>query len=222
MQTYHIIGTDTGIGKTTSCCLIMQYLAKQDKATVTLKPVSSGITQTEFGLINEDVARLIAASNLDLNPKQINPFSFPQAIAPHVAAKLNHQELNVTKIKEFILAPKITAKCLLIEGVGGVMVPLNNQETYLDLLQELDQPIILIVGIKLGCLNHALLTIASLNQRNLNLVGWIANQIDPKMENYAENYQYLRDAIQAPLLAEINSNCEMQISSDFRRIFVCH
>lgn len=222
MQTYHIIGTDTGIGKTTSCCLIMQYLARQNITIATLKPVASGFTQTKLGLVNEDVARLITASNLDLSPEQINPFSFPQSIAPHIAAKLNQQKLTIANLQEFILAPKIAPEYLLVEGVGGVMVPLNEQETYLDLLEVLNQPIILVVGIKLGCLNHALLTIASLTQRNLNLVGWIANQIDPEMENYAENYQYLRDTIQAPLLAEIDSKCKMQIRTDFERIFACH
>lgn len=222
MQTYHIIGTDTEIGKTTSCCLIMQYLQTKNKTITTIKPISSGLTQTKFGLINEDVARLLTASNLKLSAAQINPFSFPQAIAPHIAAQLNSQELKLNKIREFILNPQITAEYLLVEGVGGVMVPLNSQETYLNLLQQLNQPIILVVGMKLGCLNHALLTVASLKQRNLNLTGWIANQIDPEMKNYTENYDYLCRAIQAPLLAEIKHNGEIQTSSDFRRIFQCY
>lgn len=222
MQTYHIIGTDTEIGKTTSCCLIMQYLQTKNKTITTIKPISSGLAQTKFGLINEDVARLLAASDLKLTATQINPFNFPQAIAPHIAAQLNGQELKLNKIREFILNPQITTEYMLVEGAGGVMVPLNSQETYLDLLQQLNQPIILIVGMKLGCLNHALLTIESLKQRNLNLAGWIANQIEPEMKNYTENYDYLCKTIQAPLLAEIKHNEKIQVSADFRRIFQCY
>lgn len=222
MQIYHIIGTDTGVGKTTCCCQLMQFLAAQNKTVATLKPIASGLCQTELGLINEDIARLISASNLRLKPIQINLFNYPQPIAPHIAAKLIQQELNLSEISDFILKPLISADYLLVEGIGGVMVPLNDSETYLDLLNQLQQPIILVVGMKLGCLNHALLTAASLIQRNLNFVGWIANQSDAAFTNYAENLSYLQNKLSAPLIAEINHSATIQIHPQFTRIFSCY
>ena len=116
---------------------------------------------------------------------------------------MENYRLDANSVNTFIENTQLDVDYLFIEGVGGVMVPLNQDETYLDLLQLSPYPIILVVGMKLGCLNHALLTAAVLKQRGLKFVGWIANQIDPQMEYYSQNIDYLSQALDAPLLAEI-------------------
>ena len=223
MQMKLIIGTDTEIGKTYCCVQIMQYLIQFRKQMVAaLKPISSGVMNCEYGELNEDVYKLFKASNVHLEFTQINPFSFRPAIAPHIAAKQENKILNVHKISSQI--NEITKQMkfvdhLLIEGVGGLMVPLNDNETYLDLLAELDHPIILVVGMKLGCLNHALLTATILKQNKLPLIGFIANQINPDMEYFAENLEYLTQKLSVPLLATIPYNSRIQPTNHFNGVF---
>lgn len=224
MQVTCIIGTDTEIGKTYSCCQIIKYLASYNQLIAALKPIASGLSQCEFGLLNEDVYQLFKASNYGLNFKQINPFSFKEAIAPHIAAQQQNKLMNVTEITNTItrtLSQSITANHILIEGVGGLMVPLNEQETYLDLLMQWKYPIILIVGMKIGCLNHALLTENILKNNNLPLIGWIANQIDPQMLYYQENINYLAHKLSVPLLATIPYQSQLQPTKYFKEMFQC-
>lgn len=246
-----VIGTDTGVGKTYTCCQIMQYLAQFNYLSATLKPIASGVSNSEYGLVNEDVYQLFKANTYPLSLKQINHFGFKEAIAPHIAAKLEEKKLNVTDIvkqtRETItqtiaannLMPRdlkdmdpsageddsveaVLQPNLLIEGVGGLMVPLNEKETYLDVLIAWNYPIILVVGMKLGCLNHAQLTAAILRQNNLPLVGFIANQINPQMAYYDENLEYLRRSLATPLLATISYQGDILPSKAFKELFQCH
>lgn len=225
MQITYIIGTDTGIGKTYSCCQIMKYLASNNQLVTALKPISSGISQCEYGLLHEDVYQLFQNSNYSLSFEQINPFSFEQAVAPHIAAELMGKPLNVISVNNKVI--QTISQCtkvnhILIEGIGGLMVPLNRQETYLDLLNKLKYPIILIVGMRIGCLNHTLLTETILKNSGLGLAGWIANGVDPQMAAYTENLDYLKYKLSAPLLGTIPFQGHLQPTIQFKELFKCH
>ena len=219
-----IIGTDTSIGKTYSCCQIMKYMTIQNHTIATLKPIASGVKYYDSQLLNEDVYQLSKYSNYYLSYKQINPFCFEQAIAPNIAASLEKQILSVdrvTQVVDKIIHQTKSTNHLLIEGVGGLMVPLNDEEIYLDLLIKWNYPIILVVGIKLGCLNHALLTNRVLKQHRLPVVGWIANQIDPQMSFFRENVNYLISKLEFPMLAKIAFHGSLNPTQCFKDLFQC-
>ncbi|MDQ5920022.1 MAG: dethiobiotin synthetase [Pseudomonadota bacterium] len=233
MQPICIIGTDTGIGKTYTCCKIMQYLISKNRTTTTLKPISSGVSRCEYGLLNADVYQLYKASNYKLDFNQINPFQYPLAVAPHIAAKQHGSTLNVKlvykqmqKIFNAIIHTNNTvADHVFIEGVGGLMVPLNPTETFLDLLANWNYPIILVVGMKLGCLNHTLLTLQTLQQKKLTILGWAANQIEAQMPYYHENLEYLThklDELAVPLLATIAYQDNLKPTLKFKELFKCN
>ncbi|TXI99348.1 MAG: dethiobiotin synthase [Neisseriales bacterium] len=219
MHKFHIIGTDTSSGKTHTTVQLMQYLIRSQHKVAALKPIASGTMPNNA--INEDVAQLLATTNSQLAPQQINLITFTPPIAPHIAAEMENYPLNAKSVNSFIENTQLDVDYLFIEGVGGVMVPLNQNETYLDLLQVSPYPIILVVGMKLGCLNHALLTAAVLKQQGLKLVGWIANQIDPQMEYYPQNLAYLSQALDAPLIAEIPYQQAIQTTKFFTELFPC-
>lgn len=220
-----IIGTDTEIGKTYSCCKLMEYLSSTNNVTSTLKPISSGVMHYDSEIINSDVYELMKFSNYQLTIRQINPFSFIEPIAPHIAAERSGIELTVKSIAKEIhstLQNIQNVDYLFIEGVGGLMTPLNARETYLDLLKEINLPIILVVGIKLGCLNHTLLTLEALSANNLYISGWIANQIDNDMPCSQQNIDYLANKISAPLIATIQHKSKLQITKHFTEIILCY
>jgi len=215
-----IVGTDTEIGKTTISCQILRTMADRGLKTAALKPIASGGCSTPYGDMNEDVFRLYEASSAKLAFDQINAFSFKAAIAPHIAAKQENTSLNV---KGVLAATQKTidsynGDVLLIEGVGGIMTPLNATETYLDLLIAWNYPILLVVGMKLGCLNHALLSEANL--KKLNLLGWIANCPLSHMNAYAENLSYLKEKLSIPLVATMLYQGKIQVNSTFEKIFL--
>ncbi|MFN7094608.1 MAG: dethiobiotin synthase [Burkholderiales bacterium] len=220
-----VIGTDTEIGKTYTCCKIMNYLAHFNHLITALKPISSGMVECEYGKINADVYQLLKSSTYSLKASQVSPFSFNAAIAPHIAAGEQGIELKVTEVIAQV-APIIQSvqpvSSILVEGIGGLMVPLNQTENFLDLLKVWNYPIILVVGIKLGCLNHTLLTFQALQHCSLPVVGWIANQIDPQMAYYQQNVDYLTNRLPIPCLATIPYNGELQPTKEFRGVFPCH
>lgn len=191
-QGFFITGTDTEIGKTTITAALLHSFNQQALRTIGLKPVASGGTDPEI------LQRYASVSY----PKEwINPFYFRKPIAPHLAAMHAHQALSVKNILSAY--EKIFAETLdiaLIEGAGGWLTPLNDQETLADLAAVLNYPIILIVGMRLGCINHTLLTVENIQAKGLNLKGWIANCIDPDMLFLEENIDSLKTRIAAPLL----------------------
>ena len=219
-----IIGTDTEIGKTHSCCKIMDYLGVDKHPITTIKPIASGVNRTEYGDLNADVYRLLKANTHPLASKKMNAFSFKHPVAPHIAAKMDNVKLNsqlVYNKTKATIKKKLLVSHLLIEGVGGLMVPLNDDETYLDLLKKWNHPIIVVVGMKLGCLNHSLLTVNILKQHNLPIVGFIANQIDPNMLSYDENLSYLVNNLDIPYLGMIPFNGNLQPTKTFKDFFTC-
>lgn len=203
MNGYFITGTDTGIGKTMASVALLHALTRQGLTAVGMKPVASGCATTAEGLRNEDALALQAASSVALPYEQINPYAFALAIAPHIAAELAAISIDLEVIAGHYRQLATQAEVVVVEGVGGWRVPLNPQQDVADLAAVLDLPVILVVGLRLGCINHALLTADSIRARGLKLVGWIANYLDPEMTAQAQNIQALQQRLAAPLLAEL-------------------
>lgn len=201
---FFILGTDTHVGKTTVALSLLSALKASAYSTIALKPVASGAQATKNGLRNGDAISLQKAATIHLPYEQVNPFCFTAATAPHIAATQQACTLSVTKIVQACRSLlHDTVDYRVIEGIGGALVPLNERETMLDLVQALGFPIILVVGLRLGCLNHALLTYESLRIRNISVVACLANQIDPEMSFCEENYLILSQYIQVPFFAFI-------------------
>ena len=203
-QAYFITGTDTDAGKTTITAGLLYAAKQQQRSTLAMKPVASGCEMTEQGLRNSDALALIAQSTVKLPYAQINPYAFAPAIAPHIAAQEADVELRVNDLYQ--AAQRILqeqADFTLIEGAGGWRVPISNTEFLSDFAIALNVPVILVVGVKLGCINHALLTVEAIRNDGLELAGWVANIIDPDCARLAENIEYLKRHIAAPCLAEV-------------------
>lgn len=223
---FSIVGTDTEIGKTYVTVEILNYLQKHSFSASALKPISAGITPTKDGMINEDVFKLSVASSVKLPSKLISPLALELPIAPHIAAKCENIMLNVnaviTKIKPALNLLEKESAYILIEGVGGIMVPLNANETYVDVLQAWQYPLILVVGMKLGCLNHTLLTYTTLLQHNINIVGWVANCIIEDMPYLDENIKFLKNYLKAPLLGIVAYDANITVTPEFKKVFRCN
>lgn len=198
---FFITGTDTGVGKTFVARQILQQFNSQGLRTAAIKPVASGCEETTDGLRNEDALLLQQSMSMQFTYKQINPFAFKPPIAPHIAAQQVGVTLNVEKLLD-ACQPILTsdADVVIVEGAGGWLVPLNDHETLADFAIALGFPIILVVGMKLGCLNHAFLTATNIQQRKVKFSGWIANSIVPNMLQKNENLNTLKNKINAPLL----------------------
>ncbi len=198
-----ITGTDTGVGKTWISAGIMSLLKAQGQSVIGMKPVASGCEVTEHGLRNEDALILQQQGSIDIDYVQINPYAFAPAIAPHIAAQQAGITINIQEIENKYQELTQQAEWVIVEGVGGWQVPLNDDETVADLAVALALPVILVVGMRLGCINHALLSAAAIERSGLQLAGWIANQIDPEMAEQKQNLLSLQQRINAPLLGSV-------------------
>ena len=201
-MSYFVTGTDTNVGKTLIGCALLQGFAARGKRVVGMKPVAAGCDAEGQ---NDDVLKLRAAGNVEAAYGQLNPYCFQPAIAPHIAAQRAGVIIQFSRIAESYKKLAAQADVVIVEGVGGFRVPLNEQQANAqqdsaDLVQELDLPIILVVGIRLGCLNHALLTVEAIATRGLTLAGWVANIIEADMPMHEENIAALQQRIAAPLL----------------------
>jgi len=194
---YFITGTDTGVGKTLVSCALLHGLAAQGKRVVGFKPVAAGCDGED---LNEDARALRAASSIQAAYGQINPYCFPHAIAPHLAARHAGVRIEFGRILASYRELAAQADEVIVEGVGGFCVPLNAQQDSADLAAELSLPVILVVGMRLGCLNHALLTLRAIAAHQLECAGWVANVLDETMPALQENIDALRERIEAPLL----------------------
>lgn len=199
-QAYFIAGTDTGIGKTTVACLLLRAYAAQKLTTVGMKPVAAGCERSGGQLVSADVALLQAAGNIQAPLNLINPYAFEPPLAPHIAAAKIATEIQLSPILDAFHALQALADVVIVEGIGGFRVPLNGQQDTADLAVALDLPVILVVGMRLGCINHALLTVEAIQQRGLKLAGWVANRIDPEMAAFEENLAALDARLPAPRL----------------------
>ncbi|OFZ71101.1 MAG: dethiobiotin synthase [Betaproteobacteria bacterium RBG_16_58_11] len=199
MSGLFIAGTDTGVGKTLVAKALIERYVAAGKRVAAMKPVSAGCVQTPEGWLNDDVAQLRAASNVALPLALMNPYAFELPIAPHIAAQLAGIEIDLARIESAYREIAVQSDEVIVEGVGGLLVPLNANQTAADIVVRLNLPVILVVGMRLGCLNHALLTVEAMQQRGLTLAGWIANRIDPAMPAFDANLASLQARISAPL-----------------------
>ncbi len=201
MHSFFITGTDTNIGKTAITCSLIAKCIEEGFRAGGMKPVAAGCHIENGYMISDDVKKIIEVSNVDLNIKEINPYSFELPIAPHISFKSN--EIDIHLIKKYLRSFENKMDYLFIEGVGGYAVPLTETFTTADLVESLDIPVILVVGMKLGCINHALLTVESILNKKQKLCGWVANRIDGDMQAYEENFSFLKEKIKAPCLGEV-------------------
>ncbi len=202
-SSYFITGTDTGVGKTLIASALVYQFAQSGLKSIGMKPVAAGCEMVDGKLISQDVATLIKASNVSAPLELINPYAFAGAYAPHIGAKKANIEITVTAIQSAFEALGKQADVVVVEGVGGFCVPLGDNLNTADLAATLNIPIILVVGMRLGCINHALLTVEAIEARGLHLAGWIANCIDPAMLMLDENMQSLKQLIKAPSLGVV-------------------
>jgi dethiobiotin synthetase len=194
---YFVTGTDTHVGKTLVSCALLHGFAARGKRVVGMKPIAAGCNNDGQ---NEDVVQLRAASNVEVGYELTNPYCFLPAIAPHLAAQQAGIEIQLPLIVSAYQKLAAQAEVVIMEGVGGLCVPLNVHQDSADMLKALDLPIILVVGIRLGCLNHALLTVEAINARGLSLAAWVANVIEVDMPHWEANITALQQRIAAPLL----------------------
>ena len=200
---FFITGTDTDVGKTTVALGLMAAFKEAGLTVAAFKPVSAGCIQTENGLRNDDAVQLMQKASVNLPYDVVNPYAFEPAIAPHIAAAEHYIEINLDVIVKAY--QKISAKVdiVIVEGAGGWLVPINDNETMADVAKVLDLDVVTVIGIRLGCLNHALLTSQSITASGLNHRGWIANHLAIATERATENITALRARIPAPLLDEV-------------------
>ena len=199
-QAYFVTGTDTGVGKTFISSLLVRQFARRGLRSVGMKPVASGCECVDGRLVSEDAAQLLAASNVGLSIDDINPYAFEPAIAPHIAAQQAGMRIDLDHIQTVFKRLQAQVDVVIVEGAGGFYVPLDEQHDMADLAVKLGFPVILVVGMRLGCINHALLTAEAIRQRGLTLAGWVANQVDPGMAMLEENLQTLRQRMPASYL----------------------
>ena len=200
---FFVTGTDTGVGKTLIACALLHAFARAGWRVVGMKPVAAGATCGDEGLFNDDVAQLRAAGNVQAALRLVNPYCFEPAIAPHIAAAQSRVTIDIAHIKQASEQLTAMADTVIVEGAGGFCVPLNSKEDTADLAQHLGLPVILVVGIRLGCMSHALLTAQAIRARGLRLAGWVANRIDPAMPVARDNVVALSDRLSSPLLGEV-------------------
>ncbi len=198
-----IAGTDTEVGKTIVTAAIVEKLQLADYSVTALKPIAAGCEERNGQLENADALLLQASMNKKLSYQQVNPFPFKRPIAPHIAAAQELVQLSVQEISEACQLSQYDTDYLLIEGAGGWKVPLNSTQTYADFAVAESLDIILVVGMKLGCINHTLLSIESILASGANLIGWVANQITPGMQVFEDNLETLQSRINVPLIANI-------------------
>lgn len=204
MNQYFVTGTDTDCGKTLVTSALLEQANLRGLSSIGLKPVAAGCELVNGKLMNEDACLLMASSSIKLEYSKVNPVALEPAIAPHIAASHLDVTLSARSLcKELKPGMEELADLTLVEGAGGWFVPLNDDEYLSDIATLLELPVILVVGMKLGCISHALLTQAAIEASGLAMAGWVANLVDPDMGSYKENLDTLHTLIKAPCLGEI-------------------
>ncbi|MEQ1879560.1 MAG: dethiobiotin synthase [Burkholderiales bacterium] len=195
-----VTGTDTGVGKTLVAAALLRAFASRGLRAIGMKPVAAGALRSSGGLVNEDVEALALASSVKAPRDLVNPYCFEPAMAPHLAAEKLGQSVEMAPIVTAYAALAQLADRVIVEGAGGLLVPLNGREDFADLARALGLPLVLVVGMRLGCLNHALLTAEVAAKRGLTLAGWVANTLEPCMMAAEGNLATLRGRLPMPLL----------------------
>jgi dethiobiotin synthetase len=200
---YFVTGTDTEIGKTLVSCTLLHALAEAGVRAAAMKPVAAGAEQRDGVWHNEDVDLLADAASIKLPVDLTTPYLLRDAAAPHIAAAQEGVRIDLAHIMACYKQVAASADAVVVEGVGGFRVPLSDTEDTADLTQQLGLPVVLVVGMRLGCLNHALLTADAIAARGLKLAGWVANVVDPGMRYGVENVVALTERLAAPMLGTI-------------------
>lgn len=203
-KSFFITGTDTDVGKTLVARTLLHAFASRGIVCAGYKPVSAGCTATPEGLRNQDALLLQRAASLPLPYELVNPFAYAPPIAPHIAAAEAGRPIALAGLSAGLRAiEQVGAELILVEGAGGWCLPLGGGALLSDWVARERLPVILVVGMRLGCLNHALLTVAAIRSMGLPVAGWVANRLDPQMSRYGENLAALRELLSAPFLGEI-------------------
>ena len=202
-KTYFVTGTDTEVGKTIASCALLQAAGQLGYRTVGYKPVASGSEMTADGLRNSDALALQRNSTLAVDYAAINPYTFAEPTSPHIISADEGRPIQAPVMSAGLRALEKQADWVLVEGAGGWLTPLSPTLSFADWVQTEQLPVILVVGVKLGCINHALLTAQAIRQAGLTLVGWVANDVTPPGKRHAEYMATLRRTLAAPLLGEI-------------------
>lgn len=198
---YFVTGTDTEVGKTLISSALLSVAGDRGLRTLAMKPIAAGAEQVDGQWRNDDALALQAAMNSELPYAQLNPVCLPQPIAPHIAARDNGQRLSADRVVGFCRGVMMQpTDFMIIEGAGGWRVPINERETFADVPKALELDVILVVGLRLGCLNHALLTAEAIEHDGLRLAGWVGSCIDPDMDSQADNIDDLKMRLRAPCL----------------------
>jgi dethiobiotin synthetase len=200
MSTLFIAGTDTGVGKTHATCTLLHLLRVRGSHACGMKPVASGCAETPQGLRNDDALALQAASSAPMPYEWINPIALREPLSPHLAAAHEGVEIALAPLYEAFERLRGMHDDVLVEGVGGWLVPLSRSLLASDIARQWQLPVVLVVGLRLGCLNHALLSARAIATDGCRLVGWIGNRIDPAMDAVEENIETLRHQLPAPCL----------------------
>ena len=200
---YFVTGTDTGVGKTLVSAALVHKLAAKGWRAAGMKPLAAGAEMRNGQLWNEDVAMLTAQASVPLPVELVCPLMFREAVAPHIAATLEDRAIDIDTVMAAYRQISAQVDALVVEGVGGFRVPLSDDLDTADLAAQMQLGVILVVGLRLGCLNHALLTAEAIAARGLTLAGWVANQIDPSMPHQAANLDALSQRLPAPLLGVV-------------------
>lgn len=199
-QRFFVAGTDTGVGKTRIATTLCRAFAGRRVAA--MKPVASGCTRTSEGLRNEDATALLEAMNVRASYAEVNPYAFEPAIAPHIAAEEAGCRIDLEWLDGCLERLERRSDVLVVEGAGGWLAPLDAQRTFADLAARWQLDVVLVVALRLGCLNHALLTAESIQRRGLRLRGWVANAVDARFERREANLETLRSRLPAPCIGE--------------------
>jgi dethiobiotin synthetase len=198
-----VAGTDTGIGKTVASAALLAAVNADGHRAVGMKPVASGCTPATAGLRNDDAVLLIAHSAGHPDYALVNPYALSEPIAPHLASRSAGIEIRLDPIVAAFAALCTNYDFVIVEGVGGWAVPLSAALMQADLVRALDLPVVLVVGLRLGCINHALLSARAIAADGCRLLGWIGNRIDPAMARADENIATLRERLPAPCLGAL-------------------
>lgn len=198
-----ITGTDTGVGKTVVAAALVRGLVARGLRVAVMKPVASGSERTPEGLRNEDALVLMAASNMPAPYSRVNPYCFEPAVSPHIAADEAGIGVNLDEITRNRDLLVTDADWIVIEGAGGWLAPISKQASIQELALRLGLPVLMVVGVRLGCINHALLTKLAIEAHGAKFAGWIANSIDPLMPRRAENLETLARLLGEPPLATV-------------------
>src|SRR5690606_30164939 len=198
-----VTGTDTEIGKTLISSAMLHALTAQGLKAAGMKPVAAGAHERDGVWHNDDVDRLNAASNVRFEPEIITPYLWREPIAPHIAARLAGVQMFSSRILQAYARMQKACAAVVVEGGGGFCVPLSDYFDTADLARELGLPVVMVVGMRLGCINHALLTVQAIATQGLELAGWVANTVDPDMPHVQDNIEALCRRLSAPMLGHV-------------------